>query len=61
MPKIVHLTCTKHLHDRISSLRGEVCAYKASLTPPYFIEVLVPSQKSERSCLCVLRLMLILC
>jgi hypothetical protein len=32
-----------------------VTAYisKTSLTRPHFIEVLVPSQESERSCICV--------
>ena len=29
-------------------------AHKTSLTPPLFIEVPVPSQESERSCICVL-------
>ena len=33
------LTCVRHLHDRIISLRVEVCAHKANLTPPRFIEV----------------------
>jgi hypothetical protein len=28
--------------------------YKASLTPPLFIEMPVPSQESERSCNCLL-------
>jgi hypothetical protein len=41
-----------HLHGLIISLRGEVRAHKTSLTPPLFIEVSVPSQKSERSCIC---------
>ena len=35
----ISLTCGKYLHDRISSLRGGVCAHKTSLTPPLFIEV----------------------
>jgi len=38
----------------IMSLRVDVRAHKASLTPPLFIEVSVPSQESERSCICVL-------
>ena len=46
----------KRLRDRIISLRREVWAYKTSLTPPLFIEVPVPSQESERSCVCVLEL-----
>ena len=29
-------------------------AYKTSITPPLYIEVSVPSQDSERSCICVL-------
>jgi hypothetical protein len=48
------LTCRKHLHNHITSLRGEVWAHKASLTLPLFIEVPVPSQESERSCIWVL-------
>ena len=39
------LTCRKHLHHRIISLRGEDCAHKTSLTPPLFIEVPVPIQE----------------
>jgi len=52
------LTCGKHLHDHIISLRGEVWANTTSLTPPSFIEVPVPSQESERSYMyiCVLGL-----
>jgi hypothetical protein len=42
------LECGKHLHDRIISLKGEVCANKTSLTPPLCIEVSVPSQECER-------------
>ena len=34
----------KHLHDRITALRGKVLAHKASLTPPRSIDVPVPSQ-----------------
>jgi hypothetical protein len=30
-----------------------VCVHKISLTPPLYIEVSVPSQDSERSCICV--------
>ena len=48
------LTCGKHLHDRIISLRGDVWDHKISLTPPLFIEVPVPIQEHERSCICVL-------
>jgi hypothetical protein len=42
--------CGKHLNDRIISLRGDVWANKSSLIPPYFIEVPVQYQDSERSC-----------
>ena len=35
--------------DRNISLKGEVWTYKVSLTPPHFIEMSVPIQKSERS------------
>jgi len=31
----------------------EDCAHKTSLIPPLFIEVLVPSQESEQSCIWV--------
>ena len=48
------LTCIKHLHDHNISLRGEGQEYKTSLTLPLFIEVPVPSQESEQSCICVL-------
>ena len=48
------LTCRRHLHDRIISLLGEVWTHETSLTPPLFIDVSIPSQESERSCICVL-------
>ena len=47
------LACGKHLHDRLISLSIEVWVHKTSLTPPLFIEVPVPIQESERSCICV--------
>ena len=50
----VLLTRGKHFHDSIISLRGEVWAHKTGLSPPLFIEVLILSQESERSCTCVL-------
>ena len=50
------LTCGKHLHDCIISLRGEVWSHKASLVPLFFYEVSFPSQKCERSCICLLGL-----
>jgi len=37
------LTCGKHLHDNVISLRMEVRVNKTSLTPPSFIEISVPS------------------
>jgi hypothetical protein len=48
------LTCGKHLHDCIISLRGKFSINKTSLTPPLVVEVLVPSQECERFCMCVL-------
>ena len=48
------LTCRRHLHDLIISLLGEVWTHETSLTPPLFIDVSIPSQESERSCICVL-------
>jgi hypothetical protein len=54
------LTCGKHLHDRIISLREYVIAHSTSLTTPLFIEVHVSSQKSERSYKCVYRICILL-
>ena len=54
------LTCKKHLHDHIISLRREVYTHYTSLTLPLFIEVPELRQDSERACMCVLGL-LILC
>jgi hypothetical protein len=34
-----------------------MCAHDTSLTPPLLIGVPVSSQKSERSCICVLEVM----
>jgi hypothetical protein len=51
----LNLDIGKHLHDRIITLKGEGWALKTSLTPTPFIEVYVPSQENERSCICVLR------
>jgi hypothetical protein len=42
------LSCGKHLHDRLISIRGEVWVHKSSLTLPLFIEMPVPSQESGR-------------
>jgi hypothetical protein len=47
-------TWGRHLYNRIITLRRDAWARKASLSPPLFIEVSVPSQESERSCICVL-------
>ena len=47
-------TYANYLKIRISSLIGEVWAHRTSLTPPLFIEEYVPSQESERSCICEL-------
>ena len=48
MRVVILLTCGKHLHDHIISLR-EVWVHKTSLKLP-----LVPSQENERSSICVL-------
>jgi hypothetical protein len=49
------LASGKHLHDRIMPLRKEVCVHKTSLIPPLCIAVPVPSQESQQSYICVLR------
>ena len=38
----------------MAHIRGNVSVHKTSLTPSLFIEVSVPNQKSEWSCMCVL-------
>jgi hypothetical protein len=43
----IFITCGKHLHDRIISLKGKVWAHTISVTPSRFIEVSVPSWESE--------------
>ena len=54
------LTRGKQLqHDRIISLRVEVWSHQSSLTLPFLIEVPVPSQESERSCICMLTVSII--
>ena len=35
----ISLTSGTHLHNRIISIRGEVCAYRTNLTPALFVEV----------------------
>jgi len=47
------LTCGKHLHDHIISLKGDVWGHKTSLTQPRFTEVPVPSKEYDRSCIYV--------
>ena len=37
------------------NVRGEVSAHKTNLTQPLFIEVSLPSQESESSCVCLLQ------
>jgi hypothetical protein len=54
------LTRGKHLHDCIISLKGKFWVHITSLTPPRFIVVSVPSQESERSCICVLGVTILL-
>jgi hypothetical protein len=49
-----------HVHVHIITLRGEVWIHKTSLTPPLFIEVSVPRDESERSCICVLGVSILL-
>jgi hypothetical protein len=41
--------------DHIMSLEWDAWAYKTSLTPPCFIEVVVSSQDRQLSCICVLQ------
>ena len=48
------LTCGKYLYDSIISIWREGCVHKTSLTLPLCIEVSVPSQESDRSCIGVL-------
>ena len=48
------LTCRKHLHDRIISLKGEECAHNISLTRHLLLNMSVPSQESELPFICVL-------
>ena len=51
----VLLTCRTHLSDSIISLTRQVWdPNKTSLTPQLFIEMPVPIQKNEWSCICVI-------
>ena len=47
------LTFGKHLHDRITPVRGGVSSHTTSLRPPFLMKLPVPRQDSERSCICV--------
>ena len=51
---VLLLTPGRHLDDHIISLRRAVWALKTSLNLPPFIEVPMPSQESELTCICVL-------
>jgi hypothetical protein len=52
------LTASLHVEgifDRITSRRGDIWVHKTNLTPPLSIEVSVPSQESEMTCIfCVM-------
>ena len=50
----IFLTCGKYLHDRIISLRVKIWAHKTSAFPGLFIDMHVPTQECERSCICIL-------
>ena len=45
---------TTNCKNVIKTLLGNLWGHEANLTPPLFIEVPVPSQESERSCIRVL-------
>ena len=45
------------MHDGTISPRGEFGTIKLVLKPPLCIELVVPSQENERSCICVLEVM----
>ena len=49
----LHFIHVEHLHDRINSLRGDVCVHKTSSNLPLFIIVHVQRQESEQSCICI--------
>jgi hypothetical protein len=50
---VIHIIGERPLVNS-DGLRGEVWAHKTSLALPLFIDVPVPSKKSERSCICEL-------
>ena len=52
--RMTSLMCCKHFHDRITSLRRKIWVHKTSLTPPLVIEVPVPRQECEWSCIFML-------
>jgi hypothetical protein len=41
-------------------VKKEGLGYKSSLTPPLLIEMTVPSQEIEQSCICVLGVLILL-
>jgi len=43
----------QHMHDSITSLRGDVSVHKAISIPPLFIEVPVLSKENSQLCICV--------
>jgi hypothetical protein len=45
---VILLSCGKHLHDRLISIRGEILVHKTTLTLPLFIEMPASSQESGR-------------
>jgi hypothetical protein len=47
------LTFGKHLHDRITSVTGDASFHTTSLRSPIIVNLPVPRQDSERSCICV--------
>ena len=50
-PVGILFTCGKHLHHSIISLRGRFWVHKTSIILPSFIEVPLPSQKNDQSCM----------
>ena len=49
----ISLTRNNHLYDPIITLRREVWVHNTSLTLSLFTEMSVPSQESEKSCICL--------
>ena len=48
------LTCGKHLHDRITAVRWEVCTHKTGLTPPFSLRCMKQARKVNVMYLCVI-------